>query len=182
MNRIGPLDYWLRLADKALYAAKRGGGNRIEEAAREKSGSSDEAPSQASTDRRRWAIAIVDDDELVRMMIADLVRKLVNEQGRKADIYEFGDGLSFLESPFYQSGRQSVVILDRVMPKMGGLEVLNRLRQERKPYKVMMLTSRQDERDIAHALNRGADEYVTKPFKWLELEARLRRLLKELEE
>ncbi|ADI27491.1 diguanylate cyclase [Geobacillus sp. C56-T3] len=176
-----PLDYWLRLADKALYAAKRGGGNRIEEAAREKSGFSDEAPSQASTDRRRWAIAIVDDDELVRMMIADLVRKLVNEQGRKADIYEFGDGLSFLESPFYQSGRQSVVILDRVMPKMDGLEVLNRLRQERKPYKVMMLTSRQDERDIVHALEQGADEYVTKPFKWLELEARLRRLLKELD-
>ncbi|MFC0295967.1 diguanylate cyclase [Geobacillus jurassicus] len=176
-----PLDHWLRLADKALYAAKRSGGNRIEEAVREENGSSDEALRQAPTDRRRWRVAIVDDDELVRMMIADLVRKLANEQGREVDIDEFRDGLSFLESPFYESGRRSVVILDRVMPKMDSLELLYRLRQERKPYKVMMLTSRQDERDIAHALDRGVDEYVTKPFKWLELEARLRRLLKELD-
>ncbi|ALA69349.1 diguanylate cyclase [Geobacillus stearothermophilus 10] len=176
-----PLDYWLRVADRALYAAKRGGGNRIEEAACEGSEFLDEDVRPTQTDQQRWSVAIVDDDELVRVMIADLVRKLAAEQERQADIYEFDDGLSFLESPLYESGRHSVVILDRVMPRMDGLEVLHRLRQERKPCKVMMLTSRQDERDIAHALNRGADEYVTKPFKWFELEARLRRLLKELD-
>ncbi len=176
-----PLDYWLRVADRVLYAAKRGGGNRIEEAACEASEFLDEDVRPTQMDQRRWSVAIVDDDELVRVMIADLVRKLAAEQEREADIYEFDDGLSFLESPFYESGRRSVVILDRVMPRMDGMEVLHRLRQEQKHCKVMMLTSRQNERDIAHALEQGADEYVIKPFKWLELEERLRRLLKELD-
>ncbi|AKM18354.1 Response regulator PleD [Geobacillus sp. 12AMOR1] len=179
-----PLEHWLRLADEALYAAKKSGGCRVEEAKREA------VPTdggRAKKERRqgngqRWSVAIVDDDELARTVIADLVRKLADEQEREADIYEFSDGLSFLESPVYKGEKRSVVILDRVMPKMDGLEVLRRLRRQQKPYKVMMLTSRQDERDIAQAIDEGADEYVTKPFKWLELEARLRRLLKEFDE
>ncbi|AMX85308.1 diguanylate cyclase [Geobacillus subterraneus] len=179
-----PLDHWLKLADKALYAAKRKGGNRVEEARRQPShanGAQNETQHRQAG-KQRWAVAIVDDDELARTVIADLVRKLAAEQEREVDIYEFGDGLSFLESPLCEHGRRFVVILDRVMPKMDGLEVLHRLRRRRTPHKVMMLTSRQDEREIADALEKGVDEYVTKPFKWLELEARLRRLLKELDE
>ncbi|NNV05183.1 diguanylate cyclase [Geobacillus sp. C56-T2] len=177
------LDHWLRLADAALYEAKKKGGNRIEEAGAPSAPHDDgqERSQRRRTSGRRWAVAIVDDDELARAVIADLVRKLAAEQQREVDIEEFGDGLSFLQSPLYRGGRRFIVILDRVMPKMDGLEVLERLRQERKRCKVMMLTSRHDEREIAHALERGVDEYVTKPFKWLELEARLRRLLRGLD-
>ncbi|AGT31354.1 hypothetical protein M493_05275 [Geobacillus genomosp. 3] len=178
------LDHWLKLADKALYAAKRNGGDRIEEAWKPTISAKDgpDGKQYRPVDKQRWSVAIVDDDELARAVITDLVRKLAAEQEREVDVYEFDDGLSFLESPLYRDGRRAVVILDRVMPKMDGLEVLHHLRRRQTPHKVMMLTSRQDERDIAHAIDKGADEYVTKPFKWLELEARLRRLLKELDE
>lgn|GEM_PF-544114 len=179
-----PLDHWLNLADKALYAAKRKGGNRVEEALRKTfyANGAQAEKQHRQADKQRWSVAIVDDDELARTVIADLVRKLAAKQEREVDIYEFGDGLSFLESSLCQHERRFVVILDRVMPKMDGLEVLHRLRRRRIPHKVMMLTSRQDEQEIARALGIGVDEYVTKPFEWDEFEVRLHRMLKGLDE
>ena len=65
---------------------------------------------------------------------------------------------------------------------MDGLEVLEHLRKgdDSDRYKVLMLTSRKSERDISRSLQLGADDYMTKPFKLLELEARLGQMLKRM--
>ena len=69
------------------------------------------------------------------------------------------------------------VLLDGMMPGMDGLEVLRRIR-ERGAMPVLMLTARGDEADRVVGLELGADDYVTKPFSFQELSARMRAVLK----
>lgn len=156
-------------ADKALYEAKKKGKARIEVY---------EGGWVVVTQKVK--VAIVDDDEIVRMMLSEVISKLPLPAGKLIEIETFPDGKSFLDSEWLQSDERYVVILDGMMPKMDGLEVLQRLRSERRhdQFKVMMLTSRKSERDIQKALQLGADDYVTKPFKLLEVEARLQHLIK----
>jgi DNA-binding response OmpR family regulator len=68
-------------------------------------------------------------------------------------------------------------VLDVSMPGMDGFEVLTAIRHASMPVKVIMLTARQQERDILRGFELGADDYVVKPFHPLELAARLKRFL-----
>ena len=69
-------------------------------------------------------------------------------------------------------------MLDLGLPKMDGLEVCRRLRQEGSTVPVLVLTARADEVDTVVGLDAGADDYVTKPFRLAELLARARALLR----
>lgn len=71
-----------------------------------------------------------------------------------------------------------LVILDIGLPKIDGLTVLTRLRQTRPDLPVLMLTARSDTRSKVGGLNAGADDYLTKPFAFAELLARIRALLR----
>jgi len=68
-----------------------------------------------------------------------------------------------------------LVVLDWMMPGMDGLELCSRLRQRKTvvPTYVVLLTSRDDEKDIVRGLDAGADDYITKPFNNSELRARI---------
>ncbi|MGD9765778.1 MAG: response regulator transcription factor [Candidatus Binatia bacterium] len=67
-----------------------------------------------------------------------------------------------------------VIILDVMLPAMSGLDVCARLREARDDVPIIMLTARGQETDKVHGLSIGADDYVTKPFSFLELLARVR--------
>ena len=71
-----------------------------------------------------------------------------------------------------------VVILDVMMPKMNGLDVCKRLRSEGSNVPIIMLTARGQEIDKVLGLKMGADDYVTKPFSFMELMARVEALLR----
>ena len=71
----------------------------------------------------------------------------------------------------------ALVILDWMMPKLDGLEVLRRIRQK-SPTPILMLTARGEETDRVVGLELGADDYLTKPFSMRELMARVRALLR----
>ncbi len=163
------LERVMERADKALYEAKNKGKARVEIY---------EGSQEAVVQKVK--VAIVDDDEIVRMMLSEVIGQLSLPANRAIEIEVFADGMSFLQSEWLQSEDRYVIILDGMMPKMDGLEVLQKLRAERRHdlFKVMMLTSRKSERDIQKALQLGADDYVTKPFKLLEVEARLQHLIK----
>jgi two-component system OmpR family response regulator len=77
-----------------------------------------------------------------------------------------------------QSGAFDAVLLDVMMPGIDGLEVLRRVRAEKGPIPVIMLTARGDETDRVVGLELGADDYVPKPFSPRELLARLRAVLR----
>jgi DNA-binding response OmpR family regulator len=72
----------------------------------------------------------------------------------------------------------AAIVLDIMLPKLDGVGVLKRLRAAGHKVPVIMLTARGDPPDKIHSLDRGADDYLTKPFNMEELMARLRALLR----
>lgn len=88
------------------------------------------------------------------------------------------DGMSALET--FQNSPPDLVILDWMLPKLDGLEVLRRIRQ-RSAVPVLMLTAHTEEADRVIGLEVGADDYLTKPFGMRELIARVRALLRRIE-
>nr|WP_283244060.1 diguanylate cyclase [Bacillus suaedaesalsae] len=171
INNDKPLSEWLKKADSALYEAKSSGRNCV------KINNSE----QKELYKKLIRVGIVDDDPIIRTMLTEIVDK-IQEETIQLDIKSFKDGLEFFNSDWYVSDDPYVIILDGIMPKMDGLEILQKLRSERKidQYLVVMLTSRKSENDISRALQLGADDYMTKPFNLLELEARLKRLIQRL--
>ncbi|OOR24827.1 response regulator transcription factor [Bacillus cereus] len=71
-----------------------------------------------------------------------------------------------------------LIILDLNLPKMDGLKVLEKLREENKELKVLILSARSSVNDKVNGLDIGANDYLTKPFAFAELEARIRNLLR----
>jgi DNA-binding response OmpR family regulator len=90
--------------------------------------------------------------------------------------YDGVDGLTVAEefSP-------ALIILDIMLPRLDGVGVLKRLRQEGTRIPVIMLTARDTTLDKVHSLDLGADDYLTKPFDIEELLARIRALLRRAE-
>jgi DNA-binding response OmpR family regulator len=71
-----------------------------------------------------------------------------------------------------------LVVLDVMLPRLDGFEVLRRLREQRDGAPVLMLTAREDVSSRVRGLDAGADDYLTKPFELDELLARVRALLR----
>lgn len=107
---------------------------------------------------------------------ADLLQSLakaLREEGYAVDTAADGEeGLYKAESWDYDA-----VVLDILLPKLDGWEVLRRLRKT-KPTPVLMLTARDASRDRVRGLDTGADDYLVKPFDLPELLARLRALIR----
>lgn len=115
-------------------------------------------------------ILIIEDDHRLAVTIADLVTGETCE----ADIADNGeDGLYMLLDGIYDAA-----ILDVMLPKMNGFEVLRQLRMKKQGIPVLMLTARTAVRDKVKGLDSGADYYLTKPFDNDELLAALRSILR----
>ena len=114
-------------------------------------------------------ILVVDDDPQIRRVM----RVMLTGPGYEVDDARSGE--SALEKLDRQ--RFDLVVLDMGMPGMGGLETCRAIR-EHSDIAVIMLTVRDRDVDKIEALDAGADDYVTKPFKSLELLARIRAALR----
>ena len=97
---------------------------------------------------------------------------LLERQGYAAD--PVFDGVNGLDCAM--SGLYDLIVLDIMLPKMDGLEVLTRLRNARVETPVLMLTARSSVEDRIRGLDHGADDYLTKPFDTGEFLARVRAL------
>jgi len=115
-------------------------------------------------------LLIVEDTADLAEAIAGRLRKL----GYAVDIV--GDGQEADE--LLRSESYNLVVLDLMLPGIGGKEVLHRLRQRRSRTPVLVLTARSDVDEKVGALDYGADDYLVKPFDFRELEARCRALLR----
>jgi two-component system, OmpR family, KDP operon response regulator KdpE len=114
-------------------------------------------------------VLVVEDDDETR---AALIRELT---ARGYRIAEAGDGRTALLR--WESRRPDVVLLDLGLPDIDGLDVVRRIRREATT-PIVILSGRYEEREKVEALERGADDYVTKPFGVDELNARLRVALR----
>src|ERR1051326_2730577 len=118
---------------------------------------------------QKMRILIVEDEP---DLLAALARSL-RDEGYAVDTAENGeDGLFSAECNEYDA-----IVLDVMLPKLDGWEVLARLRKQKKT-PVLMLTARDQSQDRVRGLDPGADEYVVKPFDLDELLARLRALIR----
>ncbi|NNM66789.1 MAG: response regulator transcription factor [Spirochaetales bacterium] len=104
--------------------------------------------------------------------LAGYVKKGLEENGWAVDAVE--DGRSALD--WVGTVDYDVMILDLMLPQIGGLEVCRRLRQRGLTTPVLMLTARDALKDRVSGLDAGADDYLPKPFEFEELLARLRAL------
>lgn len=118
-------------------------------------------------------ILVIDDDPAV----TSLLKRGLSYERFDVDIASGGEeGLAIARERY-----PDLVILDVMMPHMGGLEVLRRIRAADETLPVLMLTARDTSSDEVQGLGEGADDYVTKPFTFEVLLARVRTLLRRRE-
>ncbi|MGA9978560.1 MAG: response regulator transcription factor [Candidatus Sulfotelmatobacter sp.] len=111
-------------------------------------------------------LLIVEDE--ARM--AELLRKGLTEEGHSAVCaFDGAEGLALAKGFEFD-----VIILDIMMPKLTGYEMAKRLRSQKNRTPLLMLTAKDSVPDIVRGLDLGADDYMTKPFSFEELLARLR--------
>ena len=115
-------------------------------------------------------ILLVEDDARV----ASFVRRGLREENYTVDVGPDGEQALFLA----QTGEYDLIILDLLLPKRGGLEVLKTLRSDGLATPILVLTAKDERQDKVAGLNAGADDYLTKPFAFEELLARTRALLR----
>jgi two-component system copper resistance phosphate regulon response regulator CusR len=115
-------------------------------------------------------ILLVEDNKKV----ASFVEKGLREEGYAVDVaYDGVDGA--LKAHVYD---YDVVLLDVMLPGKTGLEIVHELRKQGKRVPVLLLTAMDATEDIVRGLDLGADDYLTKPFTFEELLARIRALLR----
>lgn len=113
-------------------------------------------------------VLIVEDD----IRLADAVAQILRNNDYQVDVVHDGaDGLAYAET-----GNYDAVVLDVMLPKMNGFDVVAELRRRKVATPVLMLTARDALGDKVGGLDSGADDYMTKPFAPAELMARLRSL------
>jgi heavy metal response regulator len=115
-------------------------------------------------------ILLVEDDKKV----ASFIRKGLEEEGYAVDVAADGEAGLFMGL----DRLHDLIILDVMLPKKPGFQVLRELRQAKVATPVLMLTARDTVEDKVQGLDAGADDYLTKPFVFAELLARVRALLR----
>lgn len=113
-------------------------------------------------------ILIVEDE----VRLADTLREIMLENKYIVDVvYNGDDGFDYAETGIYD-----VIVLDIMLPKRNGFEVVKALRQKKIQTPVILLTAKDEVSDKIKGLDSGADDYLTKPFVADELLARIRAM------
>ena len=119
-------------------------------------------------------ILVVDDE----VKLADALGEVFRRQKFLVDVvYDGEDGYFYAKK-----GDYDVIVLDVMLPKMDGYDVVGRLRQDKISVPVIMLTAKEDVQSRVKGLDCGADDYLTKPFAIEELLARVRALARRQSE
>ena len=115
-------------------------------------------------------VLVVEDDARV----CDMLRRGLTEDGYDIDVAR--DGIDAIEQATETD--YDAIVLDIMLPGADGFEVCRRLRTAQRWAPVLMLTARNQVADRVRGLDSGADDYLTKPFGFQELSARLRALIR----
>lgn len=106
--------------------------------------------------------------------LAEAVKHNLNKEDIECDLaFDGEDGLNMALDKIYD-----VVILDVMLPKLSGIDILRRMRERKIATPVIMLSALSEVEDKVHGLESGADDYLAKPFKTAELVARIKALMR----
>jgi two-component system, OmpR family, response regulator len=115
-------------------------------------------------------LLVVEDDR----MLSELIRRALAEDGFAVDVASDGEQAETLAFVNDYDG----IVLDLVLPRKSGLQLLQQMRRESRSTPTLILTGRRATQDIVRGLDVGADDYLTKPFDLDELKARVRALVR----
>ena len=149
-------------ADRAMYQAKKFGRNRVVI-----------YDDETTVRDFKKTLLLVDDENTILKFLGDRLSDI------GYNIVMAKDGKSAIE--LTEKVYPDVIILDLILPDMDGLEVCKRIKNKDAVYstKVIILSKRKEKEDIVEGLYAGADDYLTKPFSMIELEARIKRMLND---
>jgi DNA-binding response OmpR family regulator len=115
-------------------------------------------------------ILVVEDEH----RIAQAIKEGLEQEAYAVDVcYDGAEGYRAASADEYD-----VMVLDVMMPEMNGFEVCKKLREDGNHTPILMLTAKDQNQDVVHGLDTGADDYLAKPFSFEVLLARLRALLR----
>jgi len=115
-------------------------------------------------------VLVVEDEKKV----ASFIKRGLEEENYSVDVaHEGEEGLYMAEANPYD-----LILMDLMLPKMDGLEIIQKLREKDIYAPVLCLTAKDKVEDIVKGLDSGSDDYLTKPFAFAELLARVRALLR----
>ena len=113
-------------------------------------------------------VLIVEDE----VRLAATLERIMKEQKYQCDtVYDGEDGLLYAQSDIYD-----IIVLDVMLPKLNGFDIIKQLREKKIKTPVILLTAKDSVRDKVMGLDCGADDYLAKPFSTEELLARIRAL------
>lgn len=112
---------------------------------------------------------LIEDD----VILSDTIKEIVMELGEVTQVYTGNEGLYEAESGVYD-----LIVLDLMLPEMNGYQVLAKLRKQGNQTPVLILTAKDGLEDKIEGFQKGADDYLTKPFYREELVMRIKALLK----
>ncbi len=119
-------------------------------------------------------ILVVEDEH----RIANTIKKGLEQEAYAVDVgYDGEEGYDLASTEEYDC-----IVLDLMLPKMDGMEICRRLREDKNHSPIIMLTARGEIRDRVEGLNAGADDYLPKPFAFEELLARIKALTRRPKE
>lgn len=115
-------------------------------------------------------ILVIEDE----IKVANFIKKGLEEEHYAVDIaYDGETGLYLSEVNEYD-----LIILDLMIPKINGMEVLRKIRENKNPVPILIVTAKDTADDIVKGLDSGCDDYLTKPFEFKVFLARVRALLR----
>jgi heavy metal response regulator len=123
--------------------------------------------------KKNMKILVIEDEKKV----ANFIKRGLEEEKYEVDTANDGESGLHLAA----EGSYGLVILDVMLPKRDGMSVVKELRSKKMMVPVLMLTAKDSLDDIVSGLNSGSDDYLTKPFAFAELLARVRALLRRTE-
>lgn len=116
-------------------------------------------------------ILVIEDEK----KIADFIKRGLKEEGYAADVAYDGEQGQFLA----KTNNYDLILLDLMLPKIDGLTLCKNLKREGLTVPIIMLTAKDTVDDKVAGLDTGADDYITKPFVFEELLARVRAVLRK---
>lgn len=126
-------------------------------------------------------VSIIENNPISKSILKNLVTQL-KIPNFSISVQTFEDGYEFLQSNWYKSGHTHIVLVNDILPRKNGIEVMNKLRSlpNEKKYIIILMSKRDTEEALIYAYDNGADAYFKRPFNLHLIETQIKNILRRL--
>ncbi|WP_058308637.1 response regulator [Gracilibacillus massiliensis] len=131
--------------------------------------------------KEKIIISIIEPDPIFKKVLYRTISALKDSRF-DLEIQSYQDGFEYLDARIYQTSYTQIVIMNDILPRKNGLEILTTLRDipNSQKIKIFMMTKRTSEQEMVYAYQKGVNRYLIKPFNLQLFEAQLKRTLEDL--